>query len=74
MSGKFWGYYYRYFIRKKSDYKYGDYGEKWSISSEVGKLKAVLLRRPAKEVENVTDPAKWRWGSTVDSEKMRWQQ
>ncbi|MGM0602089.1 MAG: dimethylarginine dimethylaminohydrolase family protein [Bacillota bacterium] len=49
------------------------WGEKWSVSSEVGKLKAVLLRRPGKEVENVTDPAKWRWGSTVDPEKMRWQ-
>ena len=33
----------------------------------------MLLRKPGKEVENIVDPAKWRWGSTVDPAKMRWQ-
>lgn len=36
------------------------WGNKWSVSSEVGKLEAVLLRRPGKEVENIDDPEEWR--------------
>lgn len=43
----------------------------WGVASEVGKLESVLLRRPGKEVEGVTDPEKWRWESKVDPDKMR---
>lgn len=32
---------------------YGD----WGVDSEVGKLRAVLMRRPGKEIEGITDPA-----------------
>jgi N-dimethylarginine dimethylaminohydrolase len=47
------------------------WGKKWSVSSEVGKLQAVLLRRPGKEIENVKDPAKWRWKAPMDAKKAR---
>ena len=47
------------------------WGRKWSVSSEVGKLQAVLLRRPGKEIENIGDPVKWRWGTAMDPEKAR---
>ena len=47
------------------------WGKKWSVSSEVGKLQAVLLRRPGKEIENVHDHAKWRWKAPMDSKKAR---
>lgn len=36
-------------------------------------MKAVLLRRPGQEVENIIDPHKWRWGDTVNPDKMRQQ-
>lgn len=32
---------------------YGD----WGVDSEVGKLRSVLMRRPGKEIEGITDPA-----------------
>jgi N-dimethylarginine dimethylaminohydrolase len=47
------------------------WGRKWSVSSEVGKLKACLVRRPGKEIEIVKDPAEWRWGDVMDPEKAR---
>jgi len=47
------------------------WGYRWSVSSEVGKLKAVLLRRPGKEIENISNPQKWRWGDTLDPAKAR---
>ncbi|MFW6421308.1 MAG: dimethylarginine dimethylaminohydrolase family protein [Candidatus Bipolaricaulota bacterium] len=47
------------------------WGKDWGVSSEVGKLESVLLRRPGKEVDAVRDPEKWRWADTVDPEKMR---
>ena len=47
------------------------WGNKWSVSSEVGKLQAVLLRRPGKEIENVHNPAEWRWKAPMDSRKAR---
>lgn len=47
------------------------WGRRWSVSSEVGKLRAVLLRRPGKEIENMTDPAAWRWGAVMDPERAR---
>jgi len=47
------------------------WGNKWSVFSEVGKLQAVLLRRPGKEIENIHNPAKWRWKAPMDSKKAR---
>lgn len=47
------------------------WGKDWGVSSEIGKLEAVLLRRPGKEVENVNNPEKWRWAEQVNPEKMR---
>jgi len=47
------------------------WGYRWSVSSEVGKLRAVLLRRPGKEIENVKDPNKWRWKDIMDPKKAR---
>ncbi len=38
----------------------------WGVHSEVGKLEAVLVRRPGPEIESVTDPAPWRWLSRMD--------
>ena len=32
---------------------YGDFG----VDSEVGRLRSVLMRRPGKEIEGITDPA-----------------
>src|SRR5690554_1841195 len=47
------------------------WGRKWSVSSEVGKLKACLVRRPGKEIEIVKNPADWRWGGVMDPQKAR---
>jgi len=47
------------------------WGRKWSVSSEVGKLKACLVRRPGKEIEYVKDPSEWRWGDVMDPQKAR---
>lgn len=43
----------------------------WGVSSEIGKLKAVLMRRPGKEIEDLDDPVKWRMKSLWDPEKVR---
>jgi N-dimethylarginine dimethylaminohydrolase len=45
------------------------WGRKWSVFSEVGKLKVVLLRRPGKEIEAVKNPKDWRWKAVMDSVK-----
>jgi N-dimethylarginine dimethylaminohydrolase len=47
------------------------WGGDWGVSSEVGKLRAVLLRRPGVEIKGVTDPTVWRWREIVDPEKAR---
>lgn len=47
------------------------WGRKWSVSSEVGRLKACLVRRPGKEIEAVKNPADWRWGDVMDPQKAR---
>jgi N-dimethylarginine dimethylaminohydrolase len=47
------------------------WGRRWSVSSEVGKLKACLVRRPGKEIEAVKNPADWRWGDVMDPQKAR---
>lgn len=47
------------------------WGLKWGLSSEVGKLKAVLLKRPGIEIEKMDDPSFWRWGDKMNPEKAR---
>ncbi|MCF7935811.1 MAG: amidinotransferase [Synergistales bacterium] len=49
----------------------GVWGRRWSVSSEVGKLRACLVRRPGREIEAVKDPAAWRWGDVMDPQKAR---
>lgn len=43
----------------------------WGSTSEVGKLRAVLLRRPGAEIEDVTDPLEPRWRELMDPELAR---
>lgn len=47
------------------------WGRKWSVFSEVGQLRAVLLRRPGKEIEIVKNPEDWRWRDVMDPAKAR---
>ena len=47
------------------------WGRRWSVSSEVGKLRAVLLRRPGKEIEIVKNPDDWRWKDVMEPQKAR---
>ncbi|UCE42418.1 MAG: amidinotransferase [Candidatus Aminicenantes bacterium] len=47
------------------------WGGNWGCDSEVGKLRAVLLRRPGKEIEAVTDPEEFRWLEAMDVEIAR---
>lgn len=49
------------------------WGGRWGLCSEVGKLKAVALRRPGKEIESVVNPADWRWGDVMDPDLARLQ-
>ncbi len=46
---------------------YGDFG----VDSEVGKLRSVLMRRPGKEIEGITDPAAVAMKEIWDVEKVR---
>ena len=50
------------------------WGGDWGTASEVGRLKAVLLRRPGPEIENIGDPAQWRWLAPMDPVKARREQ
>ena len=50
-----------------SDYWGGD----WGCDSEVGKLRAVLLRKPGKEIEGIENPEDCRWLEIMDVEKAR---
>jgi N-dimethylarginine dimethylaminohydrolase len=47
------------------------WGGDWGCDSEVGKLRAVLMRRPGKEIEGVEDPEECRWLDVMDAEKSR---
>ena len=48
-----------------------DHWGDWGVASECGKLGAVLLRRPGPEIEDIGDPAHWRWRDAMDPEKAR---
>lgn len=47
------------------------WGGDWGCDSEVGSLKAVLLRRPGKEIEGIKDPKQCRWQEVLNPEKAR---
>lgn len=50
-----------------------DYWGDWYCDSEVGRLKAVLMRRPGKEIESVTEAnyANFRWKAPMNPDKAR---
>ncbi|MFZ5824642.1 MAG: dimethylarginine dimethylaminohydrolase family protein [Bacillota bacterium] len=47
------------------------YWGQWGATSEVGRLRAVLLRRPGAEIEGVDDPQAPRWRAVMDPQKAR---
>ncbi len=47
------------------------YWGRWGATSEIGKLRAVLLRRPGREIEGVEDPDQPRWRAVMDPDKAR---
>jgi N-dimethylarginine dimethylaminohydrolase len=47
------------------------WGGDWGCDSEVGFLKAVLLRRPGKEIEGIQDPGDCRWLAVMEPNKAR---
>ena len=47
------------------------WGGDWGVASEVGHLKAVLMRRPGAEIEGMKDPAEWRFKEIMDPERAR---
>lgn len=47
------------------------WGGDWGCDSEVGNLRAVLLRRPGPEIENVKDPDEYRWRDIMVPDKAR---
>lgn len=49
------------------------WGDKWSVTSEIGKLRAVLVHRPGKELDNITDLEKVHMRDFIDAEKARWE-
>lgn len=46
---------------------YGD----WGVDSEIGKLRAVLMHRPGKEIDHVVDVEKASWRSTLNPDLVR---
>lgn len=48
-----------------------EYWGDWGVASECGRLEAVLLRRPGAEIEDIGDPAAWRWREAMDPERAR---
>jgi len=47
------------------------WGGDWGCDSEVGTLKAVLLRRPGHEINHIHDPVEWRWRELMSPMKAR---
>jgi N-dimethylarginine dimethylaminohydrolase len=48
------------------------WGRAWGVASEVGKLRAVLVHCPGREMNAVTEPlAKWRFTEKPDASRMR---
>lgn len=49
------------------------YWGNWGATSEVGRLRAVMLRRPGQEIEAITDPHEPRWREIMHPETARQQ-
>lgn len=49
------------------------WGRNWSVTSEIGKLRSVLVHRPGKEIENITDLEKAYFRDFIDVDKARWE-
>lgn len=49
------------------------WGANWSVTSEIGKLRSVLVHRPGKEIENITNPDAIYFRDFIDVEKARWE-
>ncbi|HWI60929.1 MAG TPA: arginine deiminase family protein [Symbiobacteriaceae bacterium] len=49
------------------------YWGNWGATSETGRLRAVLMRRPGSEIEEITDPVVPRWREVLDPETARQQ-
>lgn len=47
------------------------WGGEWGCDSEVGRLRAVLLRRPGKEIEGIANPEECRWLEVMETERAR---
>jgi N-dimethylarginine dimethylaminohydrolase len=47
------------------------WGGPWGCGSECGPLRAVLMRRPGPEIENMTDPHHWRFAAAMDPQLAR---
>jgi N-dimethylarginine dimethylaminohydrolase len=47
------------------------WGGDWGVSSEVGRLKAALMRRPGPEIDGMKDPAEWRFKALMDPDLAR---
>ncbi|MGW5955901.1 dimethylarginine dimethylaminohydrolase family protein [Bacillus mycoides] len=54
-------------------YESGKTWGRFGVKSETDTLKHVLLRRPGKEIENITNPKFILWSSIMDVEKARYQ-
>lgn len=49
------------------------WGNQWSVTSEIGRLRSVLMHRPGKEIEGIKDPSKIYFRDFIDVEKARWE-
>lgn len=49
------------------------WGRNWSVTSEIGKLRSVLVHRPGREIENITDLNKAYFRDFIDVDKARWE-
>jgi N-dimethylarginine dimethylaminohydrolase len=47
------------------------WGGDWGCDSEVGRLRAVLLRRPGEEIEGIENPEECRWLAIMDCDRAR---
>ena len=51
----------------------GVWGDQWSVTSEIGRLRAVLVHRPGREIEEIAEPATVYFRDFIDVEKARWE-
>lgn len=64
----------RHFAKKTTFYEdLPLYWGHWGATSETGRLRAVLMRRPGREIEGVADPAEPRWLEVLSPERARQQ-